>query len=117
MISTINFIIFIIFIAYIIWTWKATTEFEGIVARISYIVIGTIFIGFFTFLLFMFSKIGVEYPNGEMIGEVMTKILLIFTPVNGFIILPQVASLIGRIKNGNLSKEDAQKKMRIILII
>ena len=117
MISTINFMIFIIFVAYIVWTWKSTSEFEGYITRFSYILIGTVFIVLLTLILFSFSTIGIKYQNNDMLGDVRAKILLLFTPINGFAILPQVANLIGRIKNGNLSKEDAQKKIRIILII
>ena len=117
MISTINFVIFILFVIYIVWTWKTTKEFEGYVTRISYIIIGTVFIGTLTLIFFLFSQIGVNYPKEEMIGEVRNKITLLFTPVNGFIILPQIASLIGQIKNGNISKEEKQKSIRRILII
>lgn len=113
----IYFVIIIIIFAYIMWTWNSTRDFETITIRISYIVIGTAFVGLITLTLFLFSKIGIEYPKQEMVGEVRKIILLVFVPINGFITLPQVASLISRIKNGNISKEDSQKRIRTILII
>jgi hypothetical protein len=52
-----------------------------------------------------------------MVGQVRRIILLIFTPINGFAVLPQVANIISRVKNGNISNEDLQKKIRVVLII
>ena len=115
--AVIYFIIFIIFATYIICTWNSTKEFDNAFIRISYIVIGTLFIALFTFIFFLFSKIGVEYPKQEMVGQVRNIILLIFIPINGIVVLPQIANIISRVKNGNISKEDLQKKIRIILII
>ena len=114
--AVIYFIIFIIFATYIICTWNSTKEFDNAFIRISYIVIGTLFIALFTFIFFLFSKIGIEYPKQEMVGQVRKIILLIFIPINGIVVLPQIANIISRVKNGNISKEDLQKKIRIILI-
>lgn len=116
MILTINFLIFLLFVVYVVITWRSTKNFEGIPTRVLYMAIGTAFIALLTFFFFLFSSIGVEYPKEEMIGEVRTKILSIFIPLNGFIVLPQIASFIGRVKDGDTSKEELQKKMRIILI-
>jgi hypothetical protein len=115
--TTIYFIIFILFVFFILWTWNSTKEFEGIFTRISYIVIGTAFIALLTLVIFLFAKIGVEYPKQDMVGQVRRIILLIFTPINGFAVLPQVANIISRVKNGNISNEDLQKKIRVVLII
>ncbi len=115
--STINFVIFILFIIYIVWTWKSTNDFEGYFTRVSYIIIGTAFMAFMTLTFFLFSKIGVEYQKSEMVWQVGRTIILLFTPINGFAILPQIASVVNKIKDGDLSKEEAQKKIRKILII
>ena len=115
--SLVYFIIIMLFLVYIFWTWNSAKEFETITIRISYVVIGTIFIAFITFLLFLFSRIGVTYPSKEMVGEVRNIILLVFTPINGFIMLPQLSYAIAEVKNGTISKEDLQKKIRKILII
>ena len=104
MISTINFIVFILFIAYLVGVWKSTKDFEGLHTRILYVVIGTAFIGILTLIFFLFSKIGVEYPKQEMVGEVRREILLIFIPLNGFIVLPQIAGFISRVKAGDTFK-------------
>ncbi len=117
MVLIIEFMIFILFLTYIIATWKSTVEFEEIQVRILYIVIGTLFIIVLTMIFFAFSRIGVNYPKKEMIGEVRKWILLIFVPLNGFIILPQIARLIALVKEEDTTKEEFQKKVRRFLII
>lgn len=111
------FIIAILIIIYLIWTWKSTEQFETITMRISYILVGTIFITVITLILFWISKIGVEYPKEAMIGEVRKIILLIFVPVNGFIVLTQFSSVVANMKSGMVSKEDMEKKIKVLSII
>ena len=117
MIVLIEFLIFILFVVYIASTWKSTIGFEGIPARILYIVIGTLFVLVLTLIFFAFSKIGVTYPKQEMVSTVRTWILLIFVPLNGFVILPQMARLITLVKEEDTTKEEFQKKVRRLLII
>ena len=115
--SLINFIIILLFIVYIVCTWNSTKEFENLLTRISFIIIGTIFIAIMTLILFLISKIGVEYPKKEMIGEVRRIILMSFIPINGFIIITQSASIFTQAKSGMVSKEDMQKKIKRLIII
>ena len=115
--SLIYFIVFLLFVVYIVWTWNSTKEFENNLLRISFIFVGTLFITLLTLILFWISKIGVEYPKKEMIGEVRKIILLSFIPINGFIILTQTASIFLLAKSGMVSKEDMQKKIKRLVII
>ena len=111
------FIIILLFLIYFIWVWNSSREFENIALRISFIVIGTLFVAFITYILFLFSKIGVNYPKHEMIKDVRNIILLIFVPINGFATLPQGINLINRIKDGNISQEEKEKKIKILSIV
>ena len=115
--SLINFIIVVLFIIYIVCAWNSTKEFENMLIRISFIFVGTLFIAMLTFVLFLISKIGVQYPKKEMIGEVRRIILLSFIPINGFIILTQSASIFAQAKSGMVSKEDMQKKIKRLIIM
>ncbi len=115
--SAIYFIICILFLIHIFWTWNNTKSFENIWIRISYLLIGTLFMTFITFIIFQFSKMGVEYPKQEMVGQVRKIVMLLFVPINSFIIFPQVASLIARVKNGDISVEDRDRKTRILFIV
>ena len=115
--AMIYFIIFILFVAYILWTWHSSAQIESMVTRISFIGIGTLFIALVTFLLFSFSQIGVDYPVEEMAGSVRSIVLLIFIPINGFVIIPQIFNYIGGTKNGTISEENKGKVIRRICII
>ena len=115
--SLINFIIVVLFIIYIVCAWNSTKEFENNLLRISFILVGTLFITLLTLILFWISKIGVEYPKKEMIGEVRRIILLSFIPINGFLVLTQSASIFAQAKSGMVSKEDMQKKIKRLVIL
>lgn len=112
-----NFIIGIIIIFYLIWVWNSTKDFETIVMRVSYIFVGTLFMIVFCLILFQISKIGVNYPKEEMVGQVRRIILLVFVPLNGLVILTQVSTIITQIKSGMISKEDMNKKIKIRSIL
>ena len=115
--TLIYFIILVLFIVYIIFAWNSTKEFEKTLVRISFILVGTIFITIFTLILFLFSKIGISYPKKEMIGEVRRIILLCFIPLNSFFTITQAASIFAQSKSGMVSKEDIQKRLKILIII
>ena len=76
--SLIYFIITVLFIIYIVFAWNSKKEFETVLMRISFILIGTIFITILTLILFWISKMGITYPKREMVGEVRRIILLSF---------------------------------------
>lgn len=115
--SIINFIIFVLFVVYVVFVWNSTKEFENTIIRVSYILIGTVFITILTLILFLISKIGIQYPKKEMIGEVRRIILLAFIPINGFITLTQASSIFVQAKSGMVSKEDMEKKIKRFVII
>ena len=115
--SPIYFIIFLLFVVYIVWTWNSTKEFEDQKIRIAYILVGTLFITMVTLILFVISKIGVNYPKKEMVGQVQKIVLLVFTPINGFIVLTQFSSVFQQIRSGMVSKDKIEKKIKRLLII
>ena len=115
--SPIYFIIFLLFVVYIVWTWNSTKEFENQKIRIAYILVGTLFITMVTLILFAISKIGVNYPKKEMVGQVQKIVLLVFTPINGFIVLTQFSSVFQQIRSGMVSKDKIEKKIKRLLII
>lgn len=115
--SLIYFIITVLFIIYIVCVWNSTKEFETLLMRISFLIVGTIFITILTLILFWISKIGISYPKREMIGEVRKIILLSFIPINGFITLTQASTIFSQAKSGMISKEDMEKKIKRLVII
>ena len=115
--SLLYFIITVLFIIYIVCVWNSTKEFETVLMRISFLLVGTIFITILTLILFWISRIGISYPKKEMIGEVRRIILLSFIPINGFITLTQASTIFAQAKSGMVSKEDMEKKIKRLVII
>ena len=115
--SPIYFIVFLLFVVYIVWTWNSTKEFEDQKIRIAYLLVGTLFIAMVTLIIFLVSKIGVSYPKKEMIGQVQKIVLLVFTPINGFVVLTQFSSVFQQIRSGMVSKDKMEKKIKRLLII
>ena len=115
--ATIYLIIIALYAIYILWTWNNTKSFEVTFTRISYIAIGTLFILFLTYIIFRISRSGINYPNKNMIGVVRNIILIVFVPVNGFITLPRIANIIGKIKNDEITGYQLKKKIIIFTIV
>ena len=115
--SPIYFIVFLLFVVYIVWTWNSTKEFEDQKIRIAYLIVGTLFIAMVTLIIFLVSKIGVNYPKKEMVGQVQKIVLLVFTPINGFVVLTQFSSVFQQIRSGMVSKEKMDKKIKTLLIV
>ncbi len=115
--SPIYFIVFLLFVVYIVWTWNSTKEFEDQKIRIAYLIVGTLFIAMVTLIIFLVSKIGVNYPKKEMVGQVQKIVLLVFTPINGFVVLTQFSSVFQQIRSGMVSKEKMNKKIKTLLIV
>ena len=67
-----------------------------------------------TFILFNLSKIGIDYPNEDIMKEIRKIALLLFIPINGFLTLPHIASIKTEIQLG--AKEEEKIKRKIILI-
>ena len=89
-------------------------EIEKNKAKIKFILIGLISLSMVTFILFNLSKIGIDYPNEDIMKEIRKIALLLFIPINGFLTLPHIASIKTEIQLG--AKEEEKIKRKIILI-
>ena len=69
-----------------------------------------------TIILFNISSIGIEYPNSKSKTIAMKTLVLIFTPINGILLLPNVTRIINESKNEEITKEEFGKKIKKFLI-
>ena len=69
-----------------------------------------------TIILFNISSIGIEYPNSKSKTIAMKTLVLIFTPINGILLLPNVTRIINESKNEKITKEECVKKIKKFLI-
>ena len=58
-----------------------------------YTVIGLITIYIITLIIFQITKNGINYQNAQIQGNIRNVIVLIFTGINGIIIMPQVGNI------------------------
>ena len=116
MIIIIYIAIILLFTLLLFWTWNNVKDFENIVQKISFIVIGLIAITIITLIIFTISKTGVQYPNEEMVGQIRKMALLVFVPINGLISLPHIARIYINIQDGT-EEEKTKRKMIILGIV
>ena len=112
----IGIIIIVLFAVLIGWTWNNLYNFENY-SKTIYVVVCTLIMFLVTIILFNISKSGISYPNESMIKDVRNVLILIFTPINGIIIVPYLAKQLNRIKEKTINKEQLKKKINIILIV
>ncbi len=106
--------IIVLFVVLLFWTWNNSKDFQENKAKIKFILIGLISLSMVTFILFNLSKIGIDYPNEDIMKEIRKIALLLFIPINGFLTLPHIASIKTEIQLG--AKEEEKIKRKIILI-
>lgn len=106
--------IIVLFVVLLFWTWNNSKDFQENKAKIKFILIGLILLSMVTFILFNLSKIGIDYPNEDIMKEIRKIALLLFIPINGFLTLPHIASIKTEIQLG--AKEEEKIKRKIILI-
>ena len=71
----------------------------------------------FTMILFNISSLGIEYPNSQSRGIARRILVIIFTPMNGILLLPNITRLINESQNGEIDKEECTRKLKKTLII
>ena len=113
----IYFIIAVLFVVLIFWTWNNTKDFEETSERVIFIVVGIILIAIVTLIYFAISKAGITYPKVEMVKQVRKMVVLLFTPINGFLSLPHIASLKMKIKFKTEDDSMLKRKIKILGIV
>lgn len=110
-------IIILLFGVLLFWIWNNSKDFKQTQAKIKFIIIGIIILSIITLIIFNISKIGVIYPNKNIMKEIRKISLLLFIPINGFFTLPHIASIKSQIELGTNDNEKIRKKIIILGII
>ena len=113
MIIIIYIAIILLFTVLLLWTWNNVKEFENIGQKIGYVAIGLIALAVITLILFNVSKVGVQYPNEEIIGQIRKMALFVFIPINGLLSLPHIARIYTNLQDGT---DEKQVKRKIIIL-
>ena len=113
------FIIIIAIIVYLIllaWTWHSLGDIEKN-KKIIFIIIGLIIMYIITLIVFQISKSGVVYQKVEMQKDIQNILVMIFTGINGIIVMPQIARILDKINEGETEKNVITKTLVILAII
>ena len=114
--SFVTVITIILYIVLAIWIWHNLGGIEK-AKKVGIIVIGILIIYFITSIIFSFSKQGIVYENLEIAKIVKNTIVIIFTGVNGLILLPYIAKILDKINENEIEKNTFIKSLTIIAII
>lgn len=113
----IYFVAIIIWIMLVMWTWNSAGLLENNKIKTIYITIGIVSMAIVTFIVFCISKTGVKYPNEKMIAPVKNMLMLVFTPINGFFVMPYLVMQIGKLNIGEIKETNFRKKIITIIVI
>lgn len=109
-------IMLVMFLVLLGWMWNSLGTIEK-KTKIICIIIGLVVTYIITFIIYNISKIGIEYESKEIMKQIRNIFVLLFTIVNGYVLLPYVFRKLEQINNDNLPKEKLQKSIVILLII
>ena len=106
----------VIYAILVTWCWHNLGRIEKS-KKIIYIIIGMIIIFIITNIVYSISKADVSYPEEQIEGTVRNTLLLVFTALNGLIVVPYIAKQLDRIREKEIEKEKFTKKMVLLLIV
>ena len=106
----------VIYAILVTWCWHNFDNNEKN-KKIIYIIIGMIIIFIITNIVYSISKADVSYPEEQIEGTVRNTLLLVFTALNGLIVMPYIAKQLDRIREKEIEKEKFTKKMILLLIV
>lgn len=106
----------IIYFILISWTWKSLGWIEK-TKKVVFILIGIILIYGITWIIFQTAKGGITYPNVEIQNKVQNILVVIFTGINGIIVMPQIGKILDKINEDEMKKEKMIKRMIILMIV
>ena len=98
------------------WTWHNLGDIPQNI-KIGTIIVSIIIVFLITLVIFNISASGVEYNSEESKNAVKNILVLVFTIINGLIIIPSFAKTIGRVHGKEISKEQATRHFGFIFII
>lgn len=114
--TVILIIIFILLLVLLSWLWHSLGDIEK-KTKVAIIVGGLVIVYLITFVIFSISKIGIDYQNKDAMKLIQTIFVMLFTIVNGYIILPYVFKKLNQINNEEIEKEKIIRSLIILAII
>ena len=104
------------FLILISWTWHNLGDIEKIKKIITMIVL-FVLIYIVTLIVFNISKSDILYNSKEAMENVKKILVLLFTMVNGLIIMPFIAKILNKISCNDIDYKDTKKSFLVIFIL
>ena len=70
-----------------------------------------------TNIVYSISKVNIQYPEQQMESTIQNMLVLVFTALNGLIVMPYIAKQLDKIHEKEIEKEKFTKKMLLLVII
>lgn len=109
-------LIIAIFLILISWTWHNLGSIEKSRKTII-IIVALIVLLIVTLVVFNISKRDLPYKNHEEADAVRNILVILFTFINGIIVMPAIAKVINKVNEKEIDANQATKRMFLILII
>lgn len=114
-----TFIILIAIVLYFIlvaWTWQSLGLIEK-PKKVVFLILGMMLVYGITWFIFGLTKESIAYEKETMQKSVQNILVLIFTGINGMIIMPQIAKLLDKVKEEQMDPKIALKRLLLWLTI
>lgn len=113
--AVIFIIILILFLFLLRWMWLSLGSIEK-PTKIKCIICGLVILYVSTYIIYNISKIGITYDNQEAMKAIRTVFVMLFTIINGYIILPYTFRKLEQINNDEIEKGKIKKSIIILLV-
>ncbi len=109
-------IIIVMFLVLLGWTWSSLEDIEK-TKKIEYIIVGFVAVYIITIIIYQISKIGISYENREIMKAIQNILVLVFSIVNGYILLPYIFKKIVQIQNDEIDDKKFKKSIVILITV
>lgn len=109
-------IIMAVYLVLIAWTWYSLENIEK-TKKIAVIAIGVFLTYIITLIIFSISKAGIDYGNIPNQSTMKNILVILFTGINGIVLLPYVAKILGKINENEIEKDVVKRKIVILIIV
>lgn len=114
--TAILMIVIVLLLVLIGWMWTSLGSIEK-KTKVICMIIGVIAIYVVTFIIYNISKIGITYEDKSVMNIIRNVFVILFTIINGYIILPYIFKKLDQINNEEIEKEKLVRSIIILLII
>ena len=100
----------ILFVIIVIWSFHNLEDIEKS-RKIIYIIFEILLTGVITFVIFELSKGNISYPSIDIMNTIKNPIVLLFTGINGCLIIPYMSKILAGVRQNSISTEELRKKI------